>query len=186
MMGKMLPNYAKTPRCIPKAPGLVNSFDTAVYAVACIVFWACCHLSELLITSCHSFDLQSKVSCSCLKTCSIAKFGQHFSMLHLPKTKTNGQEGDDIYLIDCPLLFNQVNAFEHHLASSLMIPDDAPLFVWKSTNGSWCPMMKNWFMSHCKTAWKKEGVDMLDGHNFRIGGTTHHLVSSVLQGTSSR
>jgi len=100
-------------------------------------------------------------------------------MLHLPKTKTKGHEGDDIYLIDCPLLSNPVNAFEHYLASSPMIPDDAPLFAWQSTDGSWCLMMKNWFMSLCRTAWKKEGVDVLGGHSFWIGGTTHHLMSRV-------
>jgi len=158
---------------------LTNSFDATVYAVACVAFWACCRLGELLVTSRGAFNLQRDISRGCLKTRGVAKFGRRFTMLHLPKTKTKGQQGEDIYLIDCPLLSNPVNAFEHHLASNPHVPEDAPLFAWQSADGGWCPMTKTWFMESCIGAWRKEGLDLLEGHSFRIGGMTHHLMSGV-------
>jgi len=100
-------------------------------------------------------------------------------MIHLPKTKTKGQEGDDIYLMDCSLLSNPINAFEHHLTSNPLVLDGAPLFSWQTANGGWCPMKKGWFMDRCRGIWEKESLDLLDGHSFRIGGTTHHLMSGV-------
>ena len=44
---------------------LSNSFDAAVYAIACVAFWACCRLGELLILSHHGFNLQKNVSRGC-------------------------------------------------------------------------------------------------------------------------
>ena len=41
---------------------LSNSFDMMVYAVACVVFWACCRLGELLVTSHRAFNFQRDVS----------------------------------------------------------------------------------------------------------------------------
>jgi len=54
-----------------------------------------------------------------------------------------------------------------------------PLFVWQTANGGWCLMMKSWFMDRCRANWEKEGLDLLDGHSFWIGGTMHHLMSEV-------
>ena len=82
---------------------------------------------------------------SCM-ACGIARFSCHFSMLHLPSTKMKGHDGDDIYLIDCPLLSSPIMVFEHHLVLSPLVPDAVPLFVWQTTNGGWCLMMKSWFM----------------------------------------
>ena len=93
-----------------------------------------------VVTSRGAFNLQRDILRGCLKTRSVAKFGRRFSMLHLPKTKTKGHQGEDIYLIDCPLLSNQVNAFKHHLASSPHVPEDAPLFMWQSADSRWCLM----------------------------------------------
>ena len=90
---------------------LSNSFDAAVYAIACVAFWACCHLGKLPIASHHSFDSKTNVTCGCLKTHGITRFGCHFSILHLPSTKTKGHDGDNIYLINCPLLSSPITVF---------------------------------------------------------------------------
>jgi len=92
-------------------------------------------------------------------------------MIHLPNTKTKGRDGDDIYLIDCPLLSSPITAFEHHLASNPLVLDTTPLFAWKMAEGGWCPMTKGWFMDRCRMVWKEEGLDLLDSHSFQIGGT---------------
>ena len=79
-----------------------------------------------------------------------------------------GNDSDDFYLIECPLLSSPITVFEHHLVSSSLVTDTAPLFTWKTADGGWCPMMKNWFMGRCRAIWEKEGLDLLDGHGFWI------------------
>ena len=99
--------------------------------------------------------------------------------IHLPKTKIKGPDGDDFYLINCPCLSNPINAFEHHLTSNPLMPNNVPVFAWQTADDGWCPMTKDWFMGKCMEIWKKEGLDLLDGHSFKIGWMVHHLMSSV-------
>ncbi|KAG2101582.1 uncharacterized protein F5147DRAFT_762653 [Suillus discolor] len=45
---------------------LSNSFDVAIFAIACVSFWSCCRLGELLIPSPNTFDAIKHVSRSIL------------------------------------------------------------------------------------------------------------------------
>jgi len=77
--------------------------------------------------------------------------------LTFSKDKEKGLDGEDIYLIHYPLLSNLINAFEHHLASNPLVPNNVPLFAWQTMDGSWCPMTKDWFMGKCTEIWKRKG-----------------------------
>jgi len=90
---------------------LTNSFDATVYVVACVAFWACCRLGELITTSWNAFDAQANISHSCLKTLGVARYSSHFSMIHLPSMKTKGSDGDDIYLMEFPFISSPINTF---------------------------------------------------------------------------
>ena len=72
-----------------------------------------------------------------------------------------------------------IMAFEHHLSSNSLIPASAPLFTFKTPDGSWVPMRRNWFLNRCNEIWVKEGLTSVKGHGFRIGGTTHLLLLRV-------
>jgi hypothetical protein len=47
---------------LQKALNLSDFFDSAVWAVACTAFWACCRLGELTVSSEKNFSLQHDVN----------------------------------------------------------------------------------------------------------------------------
>ena len=77
----------------------MNKFNAAVWVIALICFWACCHLGELTVASIHLFDPSKHVCHSAtVHFWSITQDGQlsesiHF---HIPWTKSMKQEGADI------------------------------------------------------------------------------------------
>ena len=53
---KCPPTTIKHLHALPNGLDLTNSFDAAIWAIACIAFWCCCHLGELVIPSVNTFD----------------------------------------------------------------------------------------------------------------------------------
>ena len=129
---------------------LTNSFDIAVFAVACVMFWCCCRLCELLIDT--TFDPASHVSQSTLIKHGVAANSSAFTSFHLPCTKTK-EDGDDVRMTDthcdCSLSF----AFNHHLSSNSSVPGNSPLFTFETEMGGWSPMRHNWFLARCNEVW---------------------------------
>ena len=76
---------------------LSNSFDIAVFAVACVAFWCCCRLGELIIDS--HFDPSCHVSHSTDFMHGIAANGLKYINFHVPCTKTK-EGGEDINITD--------------------------------------------------------------------------------------
>jgi len=72
-----------------------------------------------------------------------------------------------------------ISAFEHHLLSNTNIPNSSPLFAFETADGSWAPMKRMWFLDWCNEVWEKEGLSLVKGHGFHIGGTTHLLLLGV-------
>jgi len=56
--------------------------------------------------------------------------------------------------MEFPSISSPINVFEDHLASSLLVPEDAPLFAWQTADSGRGLMMKPWFMDQCR---KKKG-----------------------------
>jgi len=156
---------------------LTNSFDASVFAVACIAFWSCCRLGELLIDT--DFDPARQVSRSTAIKRGTASNGIRYSKFHIPSSKTKGLKGDDINISDSTCDCSAYSAFEHHLSANSKVPGDAPLFAYETADGGWSPMRRSWFVDRCNAIWKKEGLGSLKGHGFRIGGTTHLLLLGI-------
>ena len=158
---------------------LSNSFDAAVFAVACIAFWACCHLGELTTPSRNVFDPTIHVPCSTPIKSGTAREGRDFVAVHIPYSKTRKACGDDIQLIDIDHITNPITAFKNHMDRNPGIPNNAPLFAFRTADLGWAPMTKLWFMERCNEVWKTAGMESLAGHSFRIGGTTHLLSMGI-------
>ena len=158
---------------------LTNSFDAAVFAVACVAFWACCRLGELTIPSRNSFDPTYHVSRSTTVKSGAAREGRAFTTFRIPYSKTKRHRGDEIQLIDIDDPTNPIAAFNHHLRSNAGIPNTAPLFAFRTLDGSWAPMTKSWMLERCNEIWSQTGFDILTGHSLRIGGTTHLLTMGI-------
>jgi hypothetical protein len=128
-----------------KGLNLVDSFDASIWAVACVVFWSCCRLGELLIPSPETYVPTKHVACDTDLSFSSVN-GMPYASLRIPWTKTMGTDGAVISITSrsdptCP-----VAALRHRLACNGGIPDAAPFFAYRTVNGSWSPMTRGWFL----------------------------------------
>src|SRR5882724_2667992 len=147
-------------RALHRRLDLTNAFDIAVFAVACIAFWGCCRLGELLIDS--SFDPKSHVARDMVISHGVASNGSAF-----------------INFSNSTCQCSPTLAFEHHISSNTNLPSDAPLFAFETAGGSWSPLKRAWFVDRCNEIWSTKGYPTTTGHGFRIGGTTHLLLLGV-------
>ena len=184
---KLVPDSSRRPKRPPvtiehmyalfKGLDISNTFDAAVWAVASIAFWACCRLGELVVPSRTSIDslkhvLRGATPRFAFSTC-------RYATLHIPWTKTTRNDGAKISITarddpTCPLL-----ALEHHLSCNPKIPASAPFFSFETADNDWAPMTRAWLLDRCNAIWTEAGYDIMSGHSFRIGGTTHLLLSGV-------
>ncbi|KAG2337080.1 hypothetical protein BDR05DRAFT_978613 [Suillus weaverae] len=80
---------------------LLNTFDAAVFGVACVAFWCCCRLGELVVDSVSSFDSSRHVSHGApLRPCTLPN-QTPFIIIRIPWTKMTHGEGVDIIASKC-------------------------------------------------------------------------------------
>ena len=135
------------------------AFDAAVLAVACIAFWSCCRLGELLID--HDFDCTQHVSRSVFIKRGVTANGFAYCLFHIPNSKTEGSLRADIIITDSTCRCSPVTALNHHLAANSKVPSHAPLFAFETADGNWAPMRQNWFMNRCNEIWQKSNLGLL-------------------------
>ena len=157
---------------------LSNAFDAAVWAIACIAFWCCCRLGELLIPSENLFNPIKHVSHSTYLSFNEVN-GTEYASCRIPWTKTTLREGAILSITACDDPSCPIRAFRHHITSNQHIPSDAPLFSFETANGGWAPMTKGWFLLRCSEVWVAAGLPDMPGHGFRIGGATHLLLMGI-------
>lgn len=156
---------------------LSSSFDAAVWALACVAFWSCCRLGELLINSRNSFDPRKNVARDCLFSTIVRPHGPSSVSFHIPWTKTTHELGADIVVtrIDDPS--DPFMALQHHMATNSSVPSSAPFFSYATDRvGGFAPMTWSWFMERCEEVWEAAGLPCRAGHAFRIGGATELLL----------
>ena len=139
-----------------------DPFDAAVFALTCIAFWSQARLSELLFD--RDFDPlmhASKANCEFHQSTSGRKYGRIWA----PRMKTRPL-GDWLMFMDSSCSCSTLTALQFHLLSSSTTPPLAPLFAFKTTDGSYVPMHRHWFMSHCNDIWTANNHSSLTGHSF--------------------
>ncbi|KAJ8583998.1 hypothetical protein M405DRAFT_747736, partial [Rhizopogon salebrosus TDB-379] len=155
---------------------LSNSFDSAVFCIACTAFWSCCHLGELLISSINAFNPSRHVSRSAPLHHRQTPNGISFSTLHIPWSKTTLSAGADVIITKIDDITNPFTALHHHLAANNSLPPEAPFFAFETVDGGWAPMTRPWFLARCNQIWRDASLLELSGHCFRIGGATELLL----------
>ncbi|TFK77876.1 DNA breaking-rejoining enzyme [Polyporus arcularius HHB13444] len=157
---------------------LTNAFDAAVFALACSAFWGCRRrLGELLLQGPNEFDPARHVARQAgVRFNKIRGSGESYAVFHVPWTKSTKTLGADVVLVSNSDPSSPVPAMQHHLRSNASIPDHAPLFSFETSNGSWAPMTRAWFLERCNRVWKDAELEALTGHCFRIGGATELLL----------
>ncbi|KAJ7255614.1 DNA breaking-rejoining enzyme [Mycena rebaudengoi] len=157
---------------------LSNTRDAAIWAVACTAWRDCARLGEILIDSVSKFQSSRHVTRGCEKKRGTASNSHKFVAFKIPWSKTKKSAGDWITSTETFDDVNAVAALEHHLAVNSSVPEDAPLFAY-ATHSGWAHLTRSDFMNRCNDIWFKAGMGALNGHGFRIGGTTHLLLRGV-------
>ena len=155
-----------------------DAFNIVVFAVACIAFWCCCRLGELLVDS--QFNLKAHVTHSTNIRHGVMSNRSKFLNFDIPCTKTK-PEGDTINVSKLMCECSATNAFKHHLASNTGLPPDTPLFTCETADGLWSSLKQSWFIVCCNEIWCKEGMSSIKGHGFCIGRTMHLLLLGIDQ-----
>ncbi|RDB20413.1 hypothetical protein Hypma_012508 [Hypsizygus marmoreus] len=156
---------------LTKGLDLTNSFDAAVWAVACVAFWSCCCLGELIIPSSGTFDPLKHIS----KLSSVfSRIGATVTSasFHIPWTKTTHGAGADIIVTKISDPSDPFTALSHHISVNHNVPPDAPFFSYSTQGRGYAPMTHDWFLQRCEDIWENAGLPRLSGHAFCIGGAT--------------
>ncbi|KAK6967056.1 DNA breaking-rejoining enzyme [Favolaschia claudopus] len=138
----------------------------------------CARLGEILVSSISSFDPKRNVTRGCAKKRGTASNGHKFISFKVPWTKTRLALGDWLTSTETSDEVDAVAALEHHLVVNSSVPDSAPLFAYATRSG-WSHLTRTDFITRCNQIWLDAGMAGLNGHGFRIGGTTHLLLHGV-------
>ncbi|KAJ3772575.1 hypothetical protein FB446DRAFT_703769 [Lentinula raphanica] len=98
--------------------------------------------------------------------------------LFLPSTKTCQNRGDEALIPVQNGRSDPVQALQDHFAVN-NINDSDPLFSYLDSNSVRRVLTVKVLLHRCNDIWKRHGLPVMSGHCFRIGGTTHYLLSGV-------
>ncbi|KAJ7750779.1 hypothetical protein B0H16DRAFT_1318402, partial [Mycena metata] len=157
---------------------LSNTLDAAIWAAACTLWRDCARVGELLVDSATKFDPARNVTRGCPKKRGTASNNHRFLQFKVPWTKTKRSLGDWLTSTETFDDVDPVAALEHHFVLNSAVPDSAPLFAYATRDG-WAHLTRGDFMERCNEIWLAAGMGAINGHGFRIGGTTHLLLCGV-------
>ncbi|KAJ6616506.1 hypothetical protein B0H10DRAFT_1799433 [Mycena sp. CBHHK59/15] len=154
-------------------------FDAAVWAIACACFWGCCRLGELTVPGVDKYNPKLHASRGTSITRIRPSSTTPATAVRLPWTKSTREQGATMTLTyrDDDLCTSK--ALKNHLGVNANAPVNAHLFAFRSVNGNWNPMTKDWFLAHCSAIWKDAKLLAVFGHSFHIGGSTELLLAGV-------
>lgn len=155
-------------------------FDAAIWAVACVAFWACCHLGEVLVPRVDTFDPIKYVLCGPTKTTFYkSPSSVHLASFHIPWTKTTQTMNTNIVVTElndptCPF-----TTLCNYLAVNSDVPPGALYFSLSIGILGCSPLTCDWFLDCCKNIWQAASLTMQHGHAFCIGGATKLLLHTT-------
>ncbi len=59
-------------------------------------------------------------------------------------------------------------------------------FAFRLADGSFAPMVKDWFLQRCREIWSSLDLDFVHGYSFRPGGATELLLAGVAPETVAK
>lgn len=181
----LAPASSKKPQRLPFTPAhilslrshldLSSPLDAAVFACLTTCFYSCARLGEFTVPTLSSFDPSRHVSPSQAHEDQDRHFN-NVKKFSLPFTKTS-QSGEDVFWGTQSDLSDPRAAFENHLLVNSP-PPEGPLFAYRFGSVH-RPLTKREFLKRLASASKSAGVEPLQGHGIRIGGTLEYLLRGV-------
>ena len=155
---------------------LKKPLNVAVYACLTTCFYASARLGEFTVRTPTTFNPSSHVT---LQHLSYDQDHNSFkvTVLHLPRTKAAGNEGEDVYWASQDGEMDPTAALGNHL--QINQPSEAShLFAYKATNAR-RPLTKAKFLERVSNAARAAGLEPLQGHGIRIRSTLEYLLRGV-------
>ena len=183
---KLTPSSSKRKKCHPYTPDFISAvqqqldlekpLDAAVYACLTTCFYASARLGEFTVRTLTTFNPSSHVTLQHLSY-DQDRNGFKVTVLHLPRTKAAGKEGEDIYWASQDREMYPTAALCNHL--QINQPSEAShLFAYKATN-THRPLTKSKFLERVSDAAHAAGLELLQGHGIRIRSTLKYLLWGV-------
>jgi hypothetical protein len=154
---------------------LSDPLDSAVYACLLTSFFSLARVGEVTVRSLTAFRPFLHVKVSDIQH-DADRHGYKVTILHLPHTKVS-PSGEDVYFAAHPGAFDPLHALANHLTIN-QPPPSAHLFSWKHRGGL-RPLTRSEFLRTLTRASSRLGIEPLNGHGIRIGGTLEYLLRGV-------
>jgi hypothetical protein len=155
---------------------LNKPLNAAVYACLTTCFYASARLGEFTVRTLSSFNPNLHITTQHLSY-DQDQNNLKVTVLHLPRTKSAGNEGEDVYWAAQNGDTDPATALEHHLQVNQ--PSEAShLFAYIAKNTRRL-LTKLKFLERVQEAARAAGLEPLQGHGIRIGSTLEYLLRGV-------
>lgn len=183
---KLTPSSSKRKKHHPYTPEFISAIrqqldldvplDAAVFACLATCFYASARLGEFTVWTLNGFNPNSHITPLHL---SYDQDRNDFkvTVLHLPRTKAAGSEGENVYWASQDGDTDPTVALGNHLRVN-QPSETSHLFAYKVSHMH-CPLTKLKFMEKVGDAARTAGLEPLQGHGIRIGPTLEYLLQRV-------
>ena len=183
---KLTPSSSKRKKRCPYTPNFIlvvrshldldKPLDAAVFACLTTCFYASARLGEFTTRTINAFSPSAHVTTQHLSY-DQDRNGFKVTVLHLPRTKAAGSEGEDVYWASQEGGTDPTEALAQHLRVNQ--PSEAShLFAYKALH-TCRPLTKSKFLERVGDAARAAGLEPLQGHGLRIGSTLEYLLRGV-------
>ncbi|KAJ3711162.1 hypothetical protein C8R42DRAFT_689668 [Lentinula raphanica] len=153
-----------------------SGLDVCVAAAAKVMMYAQLRSGEVLTTNSDVRRYDSSKMPLAKHLGSLNSSGSR--SLFLPSTKTCQNRGDEVLIPVQNGRSDPIRALQDHLALN-NIQESDPLFSYLDSDCARRVLTVKVFLRRCNTIWEAHNLPVMSGHCFRIGGTTHYLLSGV-------
>jgi hypothetical protein len=183
---KLTPNSSKKKKRRPYTPDFIlairshldldRPLDAAVFACLTTCFYASARLGEFTVRTLSSFSPTTHITPQHLSY-DQDRNGFRVTVLHLPRTKTAGVEGEDVYWASQDGDTDPTAALTQHLWVNQPAAT-SHLFAYKAMHAR-RPLTKAKFLERVGDVAHAAGLEPLQGHGIRIGSTLEYLLRGV-------
>ena len=183
---KLTPSSSKKKKRCPYTPDFIlavrgqldldKHLDAAVFACLTTCFYASARLGEFTARTISAFNPGTHITTQHLSY-DQDRNGFKVTVLHLPRTKAAGNDGEDVYWASQEGGTDPTEALAQHLRINQ--PSEAShLFAYKALHAR-RPLTKAKFLERVGQAARAAGLEPLQGHGLRIGSTLEYLLRGV-------
>jgi hypothetical protein len=183
---KLTPTSSRKKKRLPYTPDFIiavrqqldlnDPLDAAVFACLTTCFYASARLGEFTVRTLQTFKPSLHVTTRNLSY-DQDRNGLKVTVLHLPRTKMAGSEGEDVYWASQEGDTDPTAALQNHLRINQ--PSEAShLFAYRVKHAR-RPLTKSKFLERLGKAARAAGKEPLQGHGIRIGSTLEYLLRGM-------